>query len=119
MFITTRMSCSIIRTVSPRSARNSSTKLVKSAVAQQLTRLVVRLRLLAPDARRAEDRPEDPALQPRVHPDENVLERRHVLEQPDVLERAADPALRNRVRGLAGHVLPVEHDPPGCRPVDA
>ena len=42
-----------------------------------------------------------PPLQAAVHADEHVLERGHLLEQPDVLERAADAALGDRVRRLA------------------
>ncbi len=49
-------------------------------------------------------------LQPHVHADEDVLERRHVLEQPDVLEGAGDAALRERVRRLAGQILAAEED---------
>ena len=54
-----------------------------------------------------------------MHPDEHVLEGRHVLEEPNVLKRPADSALGDRVGRLAGHVLAVEHDPAGGRPVDA
>src|SRR5207244_5628385 len=42
----------------------------------------------------------------------------HVLEEADVLERAPDSALRERVRRLAGDVLAVEHDAAAARPVD-
>src|SRR5262249_3000250 len=52
-------------------------------------------------------------------PHEDVLERRHLLEQADVLERTTDAALRRRVRRLAADVLTVEDDPAGRRLVDA
>jgi hypothetical protein len=45
-----------------------------------------------------------------VHPDEHVLERRHLVEEPDVLEGAADTALGDRVRRLVRDVLAVEGD---------
>jgi hypothetical protein len=54
-----------------------------------------------------------------VHADEDVLDRGHLLEETDVLERPADPALDDRVRRLAGDVLAVEHDAPRGRHVDA
>jgi hypothetical protein len=55
---------------------------------------------------------DDPAAEARVHADEHVLERRHLLEEADVLERAPDAELRDRVRRLARDVGPVEHDRP-------
>src|SRR4029079_15834629 len=48
---------------------------------------------LAPIARRREHRIEEIRLQPRVHPDEDVLLGGHAREQADVLERPADPGL--------------------------
>ncbi len=45
-----------------------------------------------------------------MHADEDVLERRHLLEEADVLERAPDPALGGDVRRLAGDVLAVEEN---------
>ena len=45
-------------------------------------------------------------------PDEDVLERRHLLEEADVLERPADAPLRDRVRRLAADILAVEDDGP-------
>ena len=54
-----------------------------------------------------------------MHPDEDVLERGHVLEEPDVLERAAHAALRDRMRRLAGDVLAREDDLPRRGLVDA
>src|SRR4029079_10229693 len=53
-----------------------------------------------------------------MHPDEDVLERGHVLEEADVLERAADAARRDRMRRLAGDVLAEERDPARGRLVD-
>src|SRR4029450_8157087 len=50
---------------------------------------------------------------------EDVLERGHVLEQPDVLERPADPPLGDRVRRLAGDLVAVEDDHAPGRLVDA
>jgi hypothetical protein len=54
-----------------------------------------------------------------VHPDEDVLERRHLLEEADVLERPSDPELGDRVRRLPADVDAVEHDLAGRLPVDA
>ena len=59
----------------------------QAAVAEQLPGALVRLGLLALDTRRLEDRPEDARLQAGVHSDEDVLDRGHLLEEPDVLER--------------------------------
>ena len=88
------------------------------AVVEELRRALVRLALLAPDPRRAQDAPDDPALQAAVHADEDVLERRHLLEEADVLERPADAALRGGVRRRAGDVPAVEHDAARGRLVD-
>src|SRR4028119_727428 len=54
----------------------------------------------APPARPAPAAPaaQRPALQGRMHRDEDVLERRHVLEEADVLERARDARLGDLVR---------------------
>jgi len=53
-----------------------------------------------------------------VHPDEDVLLRRHLPEQADVLEGPADAELGDRVRRLAGQVVAVEEDLARGRPVD-
>ena len=55
--------------------------------------------------RRARARVEPGRLEPRVHPDEHVLDRGHVLEQADVLERPAD-ARRDHVVGRALRKIP-------------
>ena len=54
-----------------------------------------------------------------MHADEHVLERRHLCEEPDVLERPPDPELDDRVRGLPDDLGAVEHDRAGRRHVDA
>src|SRR5579862_2175623 len=82
----------------------------EAAVVEQLPRAVAGIGFLALHARGVQDRLREVALQPRVHPDEDVLERRHVLEEADVLKGAPDAALRVRVRRLAGQVLVGEHD---------
>src|SRR5581483_5031844 len=56
---------------------------------------------------------------PRVHPDEDVLDRGHVLEETDVLERAPHAPRGDRVRRLAGDVLAEERDRAARRLVDA
>ena len=89
------------------------------AVAEQLARPLLGVGLLAPDPRRAEDRPEDPARERRVHADEDVLDRGHLLEEPDVLEGAADPELDHSVRRQRGDLRPVEQDRARRRMVDA
>src|SRR5439155_25193501 len=82
------------------------------AEGEELARLPLRLGLFPVDrrARKARDRAHDPAFQTRVHPDEDVLERGHVLEEADVLEGAAHAALGDRVRRLARDVLAGEDD---------
>jgi hypothetical protein len=82
----------------------------QAAKPEQLAAALPGALLLATDARRAHDRAEQPAFQAGVHADEHVLERRHVLEEADVLERPADAALGDRVRRHTGHVLAVEDD---------
>ncbi len=54
-----------------------------------------------------------------MHADHDVLARGHVVEEANVLERAADAPLGDRVRRLARHVLAAELDLPGGRLVDA
>ena len=66
----------------------------------------MRFALLPPDPRRPQDAAEDPALEAAVHADEDVLERRHLLEEADVLERSPDAALGRGMRRQAGDVLP-------------
>ena len=53
-----------------------------------------------------------------MHPHEHVLERRHLHEEPDVLERAADAERGDRVRRLVGDVDAVEQDRARGRLVD-
>ena len=84
----------------------------QAAELQQLAAAIARTLFLATDARCADDRYQDPAFEPRVHTHHDVLERGHVLEQADVLERPADATLSDRVRRAACHVLAVEHDRP-------
>src|SRR5438094_9817316 len=45
--------------------------------------------------------------------DHDVLERGHVLEEPDVLERARDTQAGDAVRGPPGDHRAIEHDAPG------
>jgi hypothetical protein len=52
----------------------------KAAVDEKLTGLLARLFLLTLHLREAEDRAEDPRIQPAVHPDEHVLHRGHLLK---------------------------------------
>src|SRR5262249_3259929 len=53
---------------------------------------------------------EDTRVQPAVHADEHVLERRHVVEEADVLERAPDPQPGHPVRREPCRVVAVEDD---------
>src|SRR5215210_305547 len=53
---------------------------------------------------RAEDAPEDAALQARVHPGEHVVQRAHGTEEPDVLEGATDTHLGPTVGSVARYV---------------
>jgi len=54
-----------------------------------------------------------------VHAHEHVLERGHVLEETDVLERAADAALGERMWRLSGQVIAGEDHAAGRRLVHA
>src|SRR3972149_7001406 len=54
----------------------------------------------------------DPQPHARVHPDEDVLERGHVREQADVLERTADAERRDLVGAQAEQRLLAEGDAP-------
>src|SRR5581483_9605299 len=89
------------------------------AEGEQLASALLRLTLLAAQTGRARDAAHDPAFEPGVHADKDVLERGHLLEQADVLERAPDPALGDVVRRLAGDVRAVEDDATRGRLVDA
>jgi hypothetical protein len=86
---------------------------------EQIAALLLGLRLLFPEPRRAHDRRPDAAPDPVVHRDQHVLERGHVVEQPDVLERARHPEMRDRVRRKAPDRLPVEDHLARSRLVDA
>jgi hypothetical protein len=90
----------------------------EAGVGQQLVGALDGVALLALEAGRAEDRAHDAAAEARMHADQYVLQRRHVLEEPDVLEGAADASLRERVRRLAGEVLAAEGDRAVGRLVD-
>ena len=48
-----------------------------------------------------------------MHAHEHVLDRRHLVEEADVLEGAADAVLDDLVGRQAGELVPVEHDAPG------
>ena len=54
-----------------------------------------------------------------MHSNEHVLESRHLLEEADVLKRAADAALGDRMWRPTGDVLAVELDQPARRFVHA
>ena len=75
--------------------------------------------LFAPYTGQAEDAADDAALEPAVHAHEDVFERRHLLEQADVLERAPDAPLGHEVRRPVGDVLACELDDAGRHLVDA
>ena len=64
---------------------------------QQLLGPLLGVLLLLAHPRRDEQRLRQVAADLRVHPDEDVLDRGHVLEQPDVLERPADARLHHVV----------------------
>ena len=83
----------------------TSSRRLEAGELEQLARPHARVALLLPNARRPQQRLEEVALEPDVHADEHVLERGHVLEETNVLERPPDPTLRERVRRLGRHVL--------------
>ena len=58
--------------------------------------------------RAAEHGAEDARLVPGIDTDEHVLERGHVREQPDLLERPADTDVDDLVRALPGDRSPAE-----------
>jgi hypothetical protein len=74
-------------------------------------------------ARRAEGKAEKARQEARIAvqmaPDHDVLERRHVEEDLQVLEGARDAASRALGGRALRHVLACEHDPAGGRRVDA
>src|SRR4051794_7151948 len=94
-------------------------RLTQAHVGELLARLLVRALLLAPLPGRTQDRAEEARVRARVLRDEHVLDRRHRAEQPDVLERAREPALHDPVGPHRGDVLAVEDDPPGGGLVEA
>ncbi len=59
------------------------------------------------EPRATEDRGDRALLHPRVPADHDVLERGHVREQPDVLERPGDARDRH-LRGVARQLLAVQ-----------
>src|SRR5690606_15304091 len=77
------------------------------------------LRLLAALRGEAEDGGDGACLGPAVHAGHDVLEHRHLAEQPDVLEGAGDAGLGNLVRFAPHHLLAVEADGAALRLVEA
>ena len=67
-------------------------------------------RLLAAELRPAQDRGERARLGPAVAADQDVLQRRHVGEQPDVLERPGDARLDDLAAAWAAGPLPSNDD---------
>ena len=86
---------------------------------QQRHAAVDRVALLRAVALRAEQGARDGRLVPRVCADGDVLERRHVGEQADVLERPRDAASGDLVALRPDDGTPVEDDVARRRPVDA
>src|SRR5438477_10964503 len=91
----------------------------QAAVREQLAGAGAGLLLLAALRRRPEDAAEEAALQPAMHADEHVLECSHRVEEPDVLEGAADAERGDLVLREADDVTAVEDDLPGGRRVGA
>ncbi len=56
------------------------------------------LALLAVDRGETQHRAERRRLQPGVHADEDIVQRRHVGEEPDILKGAGDPARGHLIR---------------------
>ena len=79
----------------------------QSDVVEELPSLGAGLTLLPVDRGETQHRAERRRLQPAVHADENVIQRRHVGEEPDILKRAGDPArghlIRSQPAGPARH----------------
>src|SRR4029077_2517314 len=82
----------------------------KTAVVEQRARLGASLRLLVALPRRAEDAAEGARMQPAVHADQRVLERRHGAEETDVLEGAPDAELGDLVLRQTSDLVAVEQD---------
>ena len=87
--------------------------------AQALGGELLDLLLLAPHPRRAHHRAQDPGVRVPVRGRHHVLHDGHVEEQPQGLERARDPALRDLVRLEAEQRLCLEQDLARVRPEDA
>src|ERR671936_380134 len=92
---------------------------LEPAIGEEGFRVLPSFPLLPPDTRRAKNAGEDAPSEARVHSDKHVLKGRHLLEEANVLKRASDTALRNRMRWKAGDVLVVENDASARRLVDA
>ena len=87
-------------------------------VVEQLDRALLDFALLATFGRRLEHRAEQPVLGAHVAPHHHVLERGHAAEQPNVLERARDPRLRDLMHRGRGVVLAVEFEVAGVGRVE-
>src|SRR5262249_24095923 len=77
---------------------------------EQLAALAVHPRLFGRVLGRPENRRSEVRFLPAVEGDFDVLQDRHVPEEPDVLKGPSDPAARDPDGPLAGNVRPVELD---------
>src|SRR4029078_12466978 len=85
---------------------------------EQLLSSLPRFLLLALQPREAEDGAPDAPFEPAVHGHEDVLERRHVVEEADVLERARHTERRHLVRRQPADRRVLEDDTARGRLVD-
>ena len=85
---------------------------------QQVHSLAGGLLLLPDHLRRASDRAQPGRMQARMHADQDILQRRHVREEPDVLVRSRDPQLGDAVRCHPVQDDAVEHDRAFLGPVE-
>ena len=96
------------------SARASSLRVRgDAAVVEELVRAPLDAGFLGARARAAQDRADHAGARPQVPPDHHVLERGHVGEEADVLERARDAVRGDAVRLQPAHARAAEAD---CRP---
>ncbi len=91
-------------------ARQPAGRIGQADKVQRVVRRGLRLTLLARQARAAHQRVPDPGRGALAVPDEDIFERRGILEERRRLERSRHASPRDVMRLQAGHVLAIEQD---------
>src|SRR6187549_3109603 len=84
--------------------------LIEAEQREQLSRAIDELPFLAPEGRRRQERPDERAPDLRLEPGLDIVDDRHVPEEPDVLERPRDAQSSDRVGPRARDLVAVEPD---------